>query len=187
MSILGVNLIMIKLSMDINGLELNNNGKKKVLSEKDAYKELKNLRIGSNLLIESDNIRVKKHSGDYYLLFLEEYEEVNILYTDKQGLLRLVFMGREDEALKGIYQNVADEMVIKILKSSNKKAYRVVEENHGNFSVIEVEYKNKSSQLNKKIYLTIQEAIKVASYNHRQNGGSYRVITPKGTVLFDIG
>lgn len=178
---------MIKLSMVSNSFILNNNSNKTLLSDNNGYSELKKLRIGSNLVIESDNVKVQKHSGSYYLLFVEEYEELNILYVDKQGILRLVFMGREKEVLKGLYYNVSDEMSIKILKSSNKRAYRVVEEVQGELKVLEVEYKNKSSQVSKQVYLTIQEAIKVASYNHRQTGLSYRVISPKGTILFEIG
>ena len=178
---------MIKLILGVNNFELNNNGKKILLSEREGFKTLKDLKIGSNVLIESDNLRVRKHSGSYYLLFIEEFGEVNILYVDRQGLLRIVFIGREEDTLKGLYNNVADEMVIKVLKSNHKKAYRLVEENSCGYEVIGIEYKNKSSEIKTQIYLSIHDAIKFASYKHRQTGNIYRVITPKGTVLFSIG
>lgn len=147
------------------------------------------IKIGSDFEIETDNQKVKTHSGNYYLLFLEEFNTVFLFYVDSSNKLRTVYSGDITNAVNSIYKNIGDKSTVKILKSSNKKAYRVVKFRRE--TLVEVKtftYKNKSSQKVEQVYLSLFEAINYASKLYKEDKNfSYRVITPKETELFRIG
>lgn len=161
---------------------------KLVFKEMGTYLNEK-IKIGSEFEIESDNNKVKVHSGTYYLLFLEEFNTVFLFYVDSTNKLRTVYSGDIGNAVSSIYKNIGNKSIVKILKSSNKKAYRVAK--FRDEKCIEIKtfaYKNKSSQRVEQVYLSLFEAINYASKLYKENNKySYRVITPKETELFRIG
>lgn len=184
---------MITLSIGNNakqdGIEINNNGKKEVVGVLDLAKSMQKLRLGTNITIKNENSRARQFTGNYYILFMQEFEEVIIFYQDSYGNLRQIFTDNEIYISKGLFFNVADDTTVKILKSNNKKAYRVVYlDDNGEENVITKAYKNKSSGLVGQTYLDLFSAIKYATLNHSKNPDKqFRVITPKGTVLYQVG
>lgn len=149
------------------------------------------VKIGTNILIKTDNTKPEPHRGQYYLLYMQEFGSVYLLYIDTAGVLRIVYQGDMGNAVDAIYKFISDETVIKILKSSSKRAYRVVDNSKtvdGKLSVVELQYKNKSSQINSQVYLSLFDAINHAVYRYKKNkSSSFSVITPKGTVLVTVG
>ena len=147
------------------------------------------IKIGSDFEIETDNIRVRKHKGKYYLLFIEEFNSVFLFYVDTENKLRTVYAGDIGNAVNSIYNNIGTGSVVRILKSSNKKAYRVASYSNGELNeIIPSTYRNKSSQSIKQVYMNMFESIQyAANLAKRGNGISYVVITQKGTELFRIG
>lgn len=147
------------------------------------------IKIGSDFEIETDNVKIRTHKGKYYLLFIEEFNLVHLFYLDSSNRLRIVYSGDITNAIDSLYKNVGNESIVRILKSSNKKAYRVVK--YKNDTLVEVKtftYKNKSSQNVEQVYLSLFEAINYASKLYKEDSRySYRVITPKETELFRIG
>ena len=145
------------------------------------------LRQGTTISVESDNTRPEPHRGDYYLLFMQEYEMVYLFYLDVKGVLRIVYSGNESSAVKAIYQYIANETNLTILKSDSKRAYRVAKCVGDNFEVIAHNYKNKSSQVIPQIYMNFFDAINFAVLNHSKHPKTaYAVISPKGTIMFKV-
>lgn len=165
-----------------------------VLKKKDGYitnnfKEMSwtlsdNVKIGTNIEIKSDNTNVKPHRGKYYALFVREFNVVHLLYLDVNQNLRVIYTGPIETAVYNIYRMISDGMVIKVLQSNQKRAYRVVD---AEGMVINYTYKNKSSEKIDSVYLNLYDAIQFAAYRNHLTGKLYRVITPKGTALFEIG
>ena len=178
---------MITVTLNKDWADVNNYGKVDTVVHTELNDILYNLRLGTSVKIKSDNPKVEPHRGEYFLLLVEEFEEIYIMYKDLSNKVRIVYQGYLPETGRALYRNVADDMVVKVLKSNNKKAYRVVEEVNGEERVVEFTYKNKDSEVVKQVYLTILDCIKVAANRQYKNGGKYKVITPKGTVLFEIG
>lgn len=149
------------------------------------------IKIGTNISVKTDNTKPEPHRGQYYLLYMQEFGSVYLLYIDTVGVLRIVYQGDMGNAVEAIYKFISDETVIKVLKSSSKRAYRVVNNNKtvdGELAVVELQYKNKSSQLNSQVYLSLFDAINHAVYLYKTNkNSSFSVITPKGTVLVTVG
>lgn len=149
------------------------------------------IKIGTNILVKTDNTKPEAHRGQYYLLYMQEFGSVYLLYIDTSGVLRIVYQGDMSNAVEAIYRFVSDETVVKILKSSSKRAYRVVDNGNivdGTPVVMELKYKNKSSQINSQVYLSLFDSINHAAYLYKKNkSSSFSVITPKGTVLLTVG
>lgn len=151
------------------------------------------IKIGTDIVIENENTRPKPHRGKYYLLFMQEFETVYLFYVDTKGILRMVFSGDMEKAVESIFNNIASDMSVKILKSSSKRAYRVVKSNRNSneTQVLNFTYRNKSSQNVEQVYLNLFEAINFASQAFKKSSQNitekYCVITPKDTVLFEIG
>ena len=147
------------------------------------------IKIGSDFEIETDNVKVRSHKGKYYLLFIEEFNLIHLFYLDSSNRLRIVYSGDITNAIDSLYKNVGNESVVRVLKSSNKKAYRVAKFRRE--TLVEVKtftYKNKSSQNVEQVYLSLFDAINYASKLYKEDSNfSYRVITPKETELFRIG
>lgn len=147
------------------------------------------IKIGSDFEIETDNVKVRSHKGKYYLLFIEEFNLIHLFYLDSSNRLRIVYSGDITNAIDSLYKNVGNESVVRILKSSNKKAYRVAK--FIRETLVEVKtftYKNKSSQNVEQVYLSLFDAINYASKLYKEDSNfSYSVITPKETELFRIG
>jgi|BioPla2DNA2_1021312.scaffolds.fasta_scaffold01813_23 hypothetical protein len=183
---------MITLTIGNNaksqGVELNNNGRKEIVPVLDLAKVLRSLRLGTTITVNSENTRVKSFKGTYYVLFMEEFEEVIIFYQDSHGNLRQVFTDNEIYISKGLYFLIADGTPVKILKSNNKKAYRVVSEYADGVKVFTKNYKNKSSEIVGQTYLDLFTAIKYATLLHsKEPNRVFQVITPKETVLYQVG
>lgn len=184
---------MITLTIGNNaksqGVELNNNGKKEIVPVLDLAKALQGLKLGTTVTIKNDNSNVKTYRGTYYLLFMQEFEEVILFYQDSYGNLRQVFTDNEIYISKGIYFILADGTQVKILKSNNKKAYRVAYlGDNGEENVLTKVYKNKSSELIGQTYLDLFTAIKYATLLHsKEPNKQFVVLTPKGTVLYQVG
>ena len=187
-------------------LVLNSNGTNSLIRSHNSFKDLgfvdmsmilkDNIRQGTTIRVISDNSRPQPHRGDYYLLYMQEFDSVYIFYVDIQGVLRVVYTGNVENACKGIYQNIANDTDVKILKSSGKRAYRVFRcENKRTdlekSQLITFTYCNKSSQKINQVYLNLFDAINYASKNYRnardKKNVSFKVITPKNTVLFTVG
>lgn len=150
------------------------------------------IKIGTDIVIKNENIRPKPHRGKYYLLFMQEFETVYLFYVDTKGILRMVFSGDTKKAVESIFNNIASDMSVKILKSSSKRAYRVIKVNQSSneIQVLNFTYRNKSSQAVDQTYLNLFEAINFASQSFKKGTQSidekYCVITPKNTILFEI-
>ncbi len=145
------------------------------------------LRQGTTIVVNSDNTRPEPHRGDYYLLFMQEYGMVYLFYLDVKGVLRIVYSGNENSAAKAIYQYIANNTYLTILKSDSKRAYRVAKCAGDNFEVVAHSYKNKSSQVVPQIYMNFFEAINFAVYSHSKDlNNSYVVISPKNSVMFKV-
>lgn len=157
------------------------------------------VKIGTNVTLSSDNAKVEPHRGEYYLLFVSEFRLVYLFYVDVKSKLRFVYIGEDKRAAEAIYNNVANDTTIKILKSSgNKKAYRVkridVLDNMYSIDIVPLKYKNKSSKQLETVYLSLFDAINLAANleSERQKRGSscktcFQVVTPKNTILFTVG
>ena len=149
------------------------------------------IRIGTDILVKTDNTKPEPHRGQYYLLYMQEFGSVYLIYIDTSGVMRIVYQGDMLNAVEALYRFVSDETVVKILKSSNKRAYRVINNTDSvddELVVVDFKYKNKSSQINSQVYLSLFEAINHAVYLHKKNKHkSFSVITPKGTTLFKVG
>lgn len=173
----------------VQGVELNNNGKKEVVPVLDLAKVLQGLRLGTTITVKNENSHVKTFKGTYYILFMQEFEEVIIFYQDSHGNLRQVFTDNEIYISKGLYFLISDGTPVKILKSNNKKAYRVLFKDYdGRDTILSTTYKNKSSELVTQTYLSLFTAIKTATLQHSKSPDiTYYVITPKGTVLYQVG
>lgn len=163
----------------------------------------KDIKIGTKLHIKTDNVKVEPHRGKYYILFEDAFELVYIFYVDVNDNLRFVYTGNAKTALYAIYNNVANDTVVTLLKSiGNKKAYRVFEEIvNGDTHEISTQnvvmpYKNKSSKNLTTVYMTMFEAINLAARRKieaRQRYGNnpnfavkYKVVSPKNSVFFEI-
>ena len=145
------------------------------------------LRQGTTIMVENSNTRPEPHRGDYYLLFMQEYAMVYLFYLDVKGVLRIVYSGHESSAAKAVYQYIANETNLTILKSDSKRAYRVAKCVGDDFEVVANTYKNKSSQVVPQVYMNFFEAINLAVYNHSKHPKtSYVVISPKGTIMFKV-
>ena len=76
---------------------------------------------------------------------------------------------------------------VTILKSDNKRAYRVAKQIGEDFEVKAIKYKNKSSQLVPQVYMNFFEAINFAVTCHKKDmSNTYCVISPKNTVMFKV-
>lgn len=161
----------------------------------------KDIKIGTKLHIKTDNIKVEPHRGKYYILFEDQFELIYIFYVDINDNLRFVYTGKTYTALNAIYNNIANETEVTLLKSiGNKKAYRVFEEivnnetNERVYRNIVMPYKNKSSKNLTTVYMTMFEAINLASKEKEharvKNGvnivSTFKVVSPKNTVFFEI-
>ena len=173
----------------VQGVELNNNGKKEVVPVLDLAKVLQGLRLGTTITVKNENSHVKTFKGTYYILFMQEFEEVIIFYQDSHGNLRQVFTDNEIYISKGLYFLISDGTPVKILKSNNKKAYRVVYvDDNSEENIVTKSYKNKSSGMIGQTYMDLFTAIKYATLLHSKKPSTqFRVITPKGTVLYQVG
>lgn len=161
----------------------------------------KDIKIGTKLHIKTDNIKVEPHRGKYYILFEDQFELIYIFYVDVNDNLRFVYTGNTYTALNAIYNNIANETEVILLKSiGNKKAYRVFEEivnnetNERCYRNIVMPYKNKSSKNLTTVYMTMFEAINLAAKEKARarvkNGvnivSTFKVVSPKNTVFFEI-
>lgn len=161
----------------------------------------KDIKIGTKLHIKTDNIKVEPHRGKYYILFEDQFELIYIFYVDINDNLRFVYTGKTYTALNAIYNNIANETEVTLLKSiGNKKAYRVFEEivnnetNERVYRNIVMPYKNKSSKNLTTVYMTMFEAINLAANKKERdrlkNGvnivSTFKVVSPKNTVFFEI-
>lgn len=161
----------------------------------------KDIKIGTKLHIKMDNIKVEPHRGKYYILFEDQFELIYIFYVDINDNLRFVYTGKTYTALNAIYNNIANETEVTLLKSiGNKKAYRVFEEivnnetNERVYRNIVMPYKNKSSKNLTTVYMTMFEAINLAANQKERailkNGvnivSTFKVVSPKNTVFFEI-
>lgn len=161
----------------------------------------KDIKIGTKLHIKTDNIKVEPHRGKYYILFEDQFELIYIFYIDINDNLRFVYTGKTYTALNAIYNNIANETEVTLLKSiGNKKAYRVFEEivnnetNERVYRNIVMPYKNKSSKNLTTVYMTMFEAINLAANKKERvrlkNGvnivSTFKVVSPKNTVFFEI-
>ena len=172
----------------VNGSQIAELKEKKAKTIKMVNRDMslyinEHIKIGSDFEIETDNVKVRSHKGKYYLLFIEEF------YLDSSNRLRIVYSGDITNAIDSLYKNVGNESVVRVLKSSNKKAYRVAKFRRE--TLVEVKtftYKNKSSQNVEQVYLSLFDAINYASKLYKEDSNfSYSVITPKETELFRIG
>ena len=181
---------MIKLQIKSQGdysLIRSHNSFKNVC-EVDMSSILKsNLRQGTTIMVENVNTRPEPHRGDYYLLFMQEYGMVYLFYLDVKGVLRIVYSVHESSAAKAVYQYIANETNLTILKSDSKRAYRVAKCVGDDFEVIPHTYKNKSSQVVPQVYMNFFEAINLAVFKHSKHPKTaYVVISPKGTIMFKV-
>ena len=146
-----------------------------------------NIRQGTTIKVVSTNTKPKPHRGNYYLLYMQEYQSVYLFYLDTQGVLRIVYSGAMENAVDVIYRFVANDSEVTILKSDNKRAYRVAKQIGEDFEVKAIKYKNKSSQLVPQVYMNFFEAINFAVTCHKKDmSNTYCVISPKNTVMFKV-
>lgn len=155
---------------------------------KEISSILPTIRQGTTIFVENANLRPEKHRGQYYILFMAEYDSVYLFYLDVSGNLRIVYSGAMDKCSNAIYSNIADETELTILKSDGKRAYRVAVQSNDAFEVIPQSYKNKSSAVVPIIYMNFFDAINTAVTLHRKKKAvKYYVISPKNTVMFSVG
>lgn len=152
---------------------------------------MKEIKIGTTIRVKTDNSRVEKHRGKYYLLYVEEMGITYLFYQDVSGILRTVHTGNIDSAIIAIYNNVANDTDLVILNGRGKKAYRCARkhiDSNGSLCLepINIMYKNKSSKENPQVYLNLYDAIMYAAHYAKVNMGTVSVITPKGTILVEI-
>ena len=160
-------------------LMLNSNGDNSLIRSHNSFKNLgpvdmsmvikDNIRQGTTIKVVSDNDRPKPHRGNYYLLYMQEYNSVYLFYLDIQGTLRIVYSGSMESAVDSIYRFVADGMEVTILKSDSKRAYRVAKQTKEGFDVKSMNYKNKSSQVIPQVYMNFFEAINFAVTCHKKD------------------
>lgn len=178
-------------------LQLNKQGENSLIRSHNSFKNLglvdmsnvlkNSLRQGTTICVESDNTRPEPHRGDYYLLFMQEYKMVYLFYLDVKGVLRIVYSGNELSAAKAVYQYIANDTHLTVLKSDSKRAYRVAKCVGDEFEIIPYSYKNKSSQIVPQVYMNFFEAINFAVFKHSEHTKTcYVVISPKGTIMFRV-
>ena len=144
------------------------------------------LRQGTKILVKNSNTMPAPHRGDYYLLFMNEYETVYLFYLDINGVLRIVYSGNQDNAISAIYKFVANDTKLTILKSDNKKAYRVINTQDEDKN-IHIVYKNKDGKPIKQVYMTIFEAINMAVFMKKKNQSyHYSVISKSKKSMFYV-
>lgn len=179
-------------------LKMNGTGEASIIRSYNSYKGVSfvdmsefirlNINNGTNILVKTDNVRPKKHSGTYYLMYQDEYSIVYLFYLDSSNIFRVIATASKESAVDLIYRNVADETKIVILRSSNIQAYRVCCENNYETYFVRKEYKNKDSQVISQSYMSLFDAINTAVHNYKSgNPGSYKVVTKRGKVIFSIG
>lgn len=185
-------MITVSLSRNMGSVK----GREKSNLIDASYASVNNLlkdeiKIGTKVRIKTDNTRVEKHRGTYYLLYVEEMGVAYLFYQDVSGILRTVHTGSVENAISAVYYNVADDTDLVILNGRGKKAYRCVYtfiDSNGckKLMPIKIMYKNKSSKENPQVYLGLYEAIMYAANFAKTTNNEVSVITPKGTILVEF-
>lgn len=144
------------------------------------------VKQGSKILVKNANTMPAPHRGDYYLLFMNEYEMVYLFYLDINGVLRIVYSGNQEKAVNAIYKFICNETQLTILKSDNRKAYRVVDVQDDSES-INITYKNKDGKSIEQVYMTFFEAMNMAVLMRKRNPSNhYSVITKNKNSMFYV-
>ena len=144
------------------------------------------VKQGSKIIVKNSNTMPAPHRGDYYLLYMNEYEMVYLFYLDINGILRIVYSGNQENAISAIYKFICNDTVLTILKSDNKKAYRVIntQEEDKNINMI---YKNKDGKEIEQVYMTFFEAINMAVLMRKKTKLShYSVISKSRKSMFYV-
>ena len=144
------------------------------------------IKQGSKIVVKNSNTMPAPHRGDYYLLFMDEYETVYLFYLDINGVLRIVYSGNQENATSAIYKFVANDTILTILKSNNKKAYRVIniQDEDKNIHIV---YKNKDGKPIEQVYMTLFESINMAVLMKKKNKSQhYSVISKSNKSMFYV-
>lgn len=185
---------MIKIKLSKNETELK--GRRNINFVGGTYEKLntilkQELKIGTCIKVSSDNERVKKHRGKYYLLYVEEIGVYYLFYQDVWGKLITVQTGNIENAVVSLYYNVADDAIITILNGKGKKAYRcaAIRYDIGDRKLVPIaaSYLDKSSKVKSQMYLKLYDAIMFAANQHNMTDKQFSVITRKGTELITFG
>lgn len=183
---------MIKLAVNRGNLTVSKGKEIEVLSESEMLNIIRKLRLGTKVFVNNVNQDVKKHRGQYYLLFEEEFDSVYILYIDLAGNLRQVAYSPISETIRLMSKNIADETEVIILKSDSKNAYRVYEETQNEGIVVrEMLFKDKSSKQSNRVYMSILDAFKLATHLYKlsesnKRGSNFYVVTPKDNPILKL-
>lgn len=144
------------------------------------------IKQGSKILVKNANTFPAPHRGDYYLLFMNEYETVYLFYLDINGGLRIVYSGNQENAVSAIYKFVCNDTTLTILRSDNRKAYRVIDTSDENKTVTTT-YKNKDGKDIDQVYMSFFEAMNVAVLMKKKNKNhSYNVISKSKSPMFSV-
>ena len=149
------------------------------------------IKIGTTVRIRSDNARVEKHRGKYYLLYVEEMGVAHLFYQDVSGMLKIIHTGSIEGILIAVYTRIADDTDLVILNGRGKKAYRCAvyvkrKDDSIKLAPFHITYLNKSSKEKPQMYLTLYEAIMYASSSSERLKETVCVITPKDRVLLEL-
>lgn len=161
-------------------------------SVQEVSKALVNeVKSGTNIVIDSDNSRVKLHRGKYYVLVMKDYNIAYFIYVDVGQTFKLIGTTTLDKVVNTIYYSFGDGMTFKFLRDINQQSYRVMlkDTSTEGSRIIPKVYKNRDGQLCEQVYMTLYEGINeaVATFRkYRDSNCVLSVVTRQDMPLFEL-